>query len=84
MNKKKTKNELVALIKAKLVSSKVNEKLSIEQIKTYCRNRIGKTPFDIAVMLLHELLNCDKNETKLVVESDIMKIQTWCEENGVS
>ena len=60
------------------------EKLTKTQIEAYCKSYISETPFNIAIMELHRILNCDKEDIEVVIEETIKYLQDWCERNGVT
>ena len=61
-----------------------SENLTKTQIEAYCKSYISEIPFDIAIMELHRILNCNKEDIEVVIEETIKYLQDWCERNGVT
>ena len=61
----------------------MNEKIKTEQLKAYCERYISSTPYDIAIMELHRLLNCPVEDLEAVMKETVKYLQDWCERNEV-
>ena len=59
------------------------EKITKAQIEAYCKSYISGTPFNIAIMELYRILNCNKEDIEVVIEETIKYLQDWCKRNGV-